>query len=337
MKEILVTGGSGYVGSHVVRMLKEHGYQPIIIDLQAAERMWANSGCLAYVGDINNQATLHRIFDKHKFNTVIHLAGSNRIGESVKNPLDYYRNNVNGSAVLLEACKHFNVKQVIFSSTSSIYGEIEQKNLPTKEWYQKDPIAAYSSSKLAVEHMLRDVDRAYGIRSVSLRYFNASGACPDGSIGEYKLDASQLIPSMQAVIDGDRSEFVINGINYSTTDGSAVRDFTHVWDIANAHIKALEYLESGQITDVFNIGAGEGKSVIEMFEEFQEQMDTVIPLKVGENRSGDIPINYADISKAYTLLGWKPERSTRKHIVADAIRWYSSDLYKSLKQNEKRN
>jgi UDP-glucose 4-epimerase len=337
VKDILVTGGSGYVGSHVAKILYEQGYNPVVFDLQANQRPWANPDWKAVTGNINNKQELEQLFQQHSFDAVIHLAASSEVEGSVKDPLHYYQNNVGGTATLLQVCWQFNIDKIVFSSTSSVYGEVDPSLLPTKESYVKNPGTSYGASKLTVEYMLRDVDRAYGIRSVSLRYFNASGASPDGVIGEYRERPTHLIPCIQQIIDGDREDFIINGIKYNTPDGSAVRDFTHVWDIAIAHVKALEYLEDGGITNAFNIGAGEGKSVIEIFEEFQEQMDVVIPLTVGGERSGDIPINYANIDKARDVLGWQPMLSNRKQIVSDAIRWYSSDLYKSLKQNEKRN
>ena len=331
-----MTGGSGYVGSHVAKMLYEQGYSPVVYDIKVVERPWASPHWKSVTGDVSNKSELTKVFEDHKFDAVIHLAASSEVEASVRNPLLYYRNNIGSTAVLLEVCKYFNVNKIVFSSTSAVYGEVDPAMLPTKETHAKNPTTSYGSSKLAVEHMLRDADRAYGIRSVSLRYFNASGAGPDGLIGEYREKPSHLIPCIQQVIDGDKAAFVINGIDYATPDGSAVRDFTHVWDIAAAHIKALEYLDEGGNTNVFNIGAGQGTSVIEIFEEFQEETDTIIPLQVGKKRDGDIPINYANINKARDILGWQPMISNRERIVADAIRWYSSNLYKSLKQNEKR-
>jgi UDP-glucose-4-epimerase GalE len=331
LNHILVTGGSGYVGSHVAKMLFENGYYPVVFDLQAKQRPWASPHWPAVTGDINNAGDLDDVFSQYKFDAVIHLAASSEVGASVTDPLRYYKNNVGGTAELLTACKEFNVDKVIFSSTSSIYGEIEISKLPTKEFYTKNPVTSYGSSKWAVECMLRDVNVAHGIRSVSLRYFNASGASPDGTIGELRLQPTHLIPSIQAVVDGKRDQFVINGLKYNTKDGSAVRDFTHVWDIADAHIKALTYLQNGGVTNAFNIGAGSGKSVLEVFDEYQKQLNTSISVKIGDNRPGDIPINYADITKARVILNWQPKMSDCQSIVKDAIRWYSGTLYKSLK------
>lgn len=330
MNHILVTGGSGYVGSHVAKMLFEHGYYPVVFDLQAKNRQWASPAWPAITGDINNKWSLDSLFSEWKFDAVIHLAASSEVGASVTNPLRYYQNNVGGTAELLNACVSHNVKKVIFSSTSSVYGEVNIKNLPTNEDHPKSPGTSYGSSKWAVECMLRDVDRAHGIRSVSLRYFNASGASPDGKLGEFRPTPTHLIPSIQYVYDGKKDHFDLYGVDYPTPDGSAVRDFTHIWDIAEAHVKALHYLNIGGRTDAFNIGAGAGKSVLEILNEYQEQMNEAITINIAPRRPGDIPMNYANIGKAKSILDWEPKMSSAKQIVRDAINWYSSSLYKQL-------
>ena len=330
MKNILVTGGSGYVGSHVAKILFEHGYFPVVFDMQAKARQWASPHWPAVTGDINNKWSLDSLFEQWQFDAVIHLAASSEVGASVTDPLRYYQNNVSGTAELLRACAKHNVTKVIFSSTSSVYGEVNINNLPTKEDHSKTPVTSYGSSKWAVECMLRDVDIAHGIRSVSLRYFNASGASPDGKIGEFRKKPTHLIPSIQNVYDGNKDAFDIYGVDYPTKDGSAVRDFTHIWDIANAHLKALLYLNAGGKTDAFNIGAGSGKSVLEMLNEYQEQKDQAITVNISPRRPGDIPMNYADIAKAKSILDWEPKMSSAKQIIEDAIRWYSSDLYREL-------
>ena len=330
MKKILVTGGSGYVGSHVAKMLFEQGYQPVVFDLVANRRPWTNPHWTSVVGDINHKWSLRFLFEKFKFDAVIHLAASSEVGASVTDPLRYYQNNVNGSAEVLKACKDHGVTKFVFSSTSSVYGEVDITKLPTKEDHTKTPVTSYGSSKWAVECMLRDVAVAHNIQSVSLRYFNASGAAPDGTIGEHRLVPTHLIPSIQHVVNGKKDTFVFNGIDYPTPDGTAVRDFTHVWDIADAHVKALQYLESGGKTDSFNIGAGQGKSVLEVFSEYQKQLGSAIPFAIGPRRPGDIPMNYADIAKAKAVLGWEPKISDCESIVRDALNWYRSDQYKSL-------
>jgi UDP-glucose-4-epimerase GalE len=333
VKHILVTGGSGYVGSHVAKMLFEHGYFPVVFDMQAKARPWASPHWPAICGDINNKWSLVLLFEKYKFDAVIHLAASSEVGASVTDPIRYYQNNVGGSATLLEACNKYNVDKFIFSSTSSVYGEVDISKLPTTENHPKTPVTSYGASKWAVECMLRDVSVAHNIRSVSLRYFNASGAAPDGAIGEYRPKPSHLIPSIQNVIDGKAVEFRFNGNDYPTPDGTAVRDFTHIWDIADAHVKALQYLEAGGVTNAFNIGAGSGKSVLQVFAEYQLQVGQGIQFSIGARRPGDIPMNYADISKAKAVLGWEPKSSDCKTIVKDALQWYRSPLYKELVSN----
>lgn len=328
--KVLVTGGSGYIGSHVSKMLYEQGHEPVVFDKVASQRPWASPDWLAITGDINNKWQLDLLFEKHKFDAVIHLAASSEVGTSVTEPLKYYQNNVGGSASVLEHCVKYGVDKFVFSSTSSVYGEIEIRNLPTREDHPKNPQHSYGSSKWAVECMLRDVSYAHNLRSVSLRYFNASGASPDSKIGEARINPTHLIPSLQEVVLGNREQFIIYGSDYRTIDGTAVRDFTHVWDIADAHLKALEYLDQGGATDYFNIGAGSGKSVLQMVTEFKAQIDVDIPVKMAERRKGDIPINYADISKAKTIMGWEPKLSDRSTIIQDTIRWYRSRLYSSL-------
>lgn len=337
MNHILVTGGSGYVGSHVAKMLFEQGYQPVVFDLQAKQRPWASPHWPAVPGDINNRDSLNTLFEKFKFDAVIHLAASSEVGASVTDPLRYYQNNVGGTAQVLKACADFSVDKFVFSSTSSVYGEVDPARLPTKEHYPKNPVTSYGSSKWTVEQMLRDVDRAHSIRSVALRYFNASGAAPDATIGEFRPSPTHLIPSIQQVYDGDKPEFTVNGIDYATPDGSAVRDFTHVWDIAAAHVNALKYLENGGATDAFNIGGGEGKSVLQILNEYQNQMNDSIVVSTGANRPGDIPINYADITKAKTVLGWEPVMSDVKSIVRDAIKWARSEQYQNCRNTLRAN
>ena len=329
---VLVTGGSGYVGSHVAKMLYEHGHLPVVFDLQAKQRPWTNPHWPSISGDINNKWHLERLFESFKFDAVVHLAASSEVGSSVWNPLEYYRNNVGGSAAVLTACNQYGVKKFIFSSTSSIYGEVHPSRLPTCEYYPKNPLTSYGSSKLAVENMLRDVNVAHSIKSVSLRYFNASGASPDGSIGEWRAKPTHIIPSIQAYLEGRRENFSVFGTDYETPDGSAVRDYCHVLDIASAHIKALEYLNNGGDTISINVGAGSkgGISVLEIVKEFEKQLGHSLDVVYADRRAGDIPINYANISLAKDILGWEPKISNPYNIVKDALNWYNSETYKGL-------
>jgi UDP-glucose 4-epimerase len=327
---VLVTGGSGYVGSHVAKLLDEQGYTPIVLDKVASRRTWCNPHIRHYNGDIADHVGLNKLFEEHKFGAVIHLAASSEVGPSVTNPLMYYANNVSNSALLIGICLQHGVDKFIFSSTSAVYGQVPVHMLPTLEEYSKNPTTSYGSSKLCVESMLRDVSVAHGMRSVALRYFNASGAAPDASIGEYRETPTHLIPSLAAVATGKRESFTFNGTDYETEDGTPVRDYTHVWDIANAHVKALQYLYKGGETTAINIGAGKGTSVQQVYEEFTKQWGEHIPFTVGEKRPGDIAINFADICLAKEVLGWRPERSTPQQIIEDAVCWYHSDLYKNL-------
>lgn len=327
---ILVTGGSGYIGSHVAKLLFEVGYNPIVFDLESKIRYWNNLGWTGICGDIKNKWHVDRLFHDHKFDAVIHLAGSSEIESSVLDPISYYQNNVGGTANILTACKTYNVNKIIFSSTSSVYGAVDQENLPVNENHLTNPLNSYASSKLAIEHMLRDVDLAHGIRSVSLRYFNASGAAPDATLGEFRVNPTHLIPCLQAVREGRKSEFVVYGTTYNTKDGTAVRDFTHVWDIANAHVSALEYLMNNGKTEIFNIGSGYPTSVLEIVKEFEYQTNYNLPITYSSNRPGDIAINFADISKAKKILYWTPKYTNYKDVIKDAIMWYNSNTYKWL-------
>lgn len=327
---ILVTGGSGYVGSHVAKLLKESGHIPFVIDKVADRRTWVNPSIRHYTGDIADYITLNKLFETLKFEAVIHLAASSEVGPSVTNPLLYYANNVSNSALLAGMCVQHGVDKFIFSSTSSVYGQVPVDMLPTREEYSKNPATSYGASKLCVEYLLRDISVAHGVRSVSLRYFNASGAAPDASIGEYRETPTHLIPSLAEVALGKKDSFTFNGTDYDTEDGTPIRDYTHVWDIAQAHVDALEYLDKGGKTVALNIGAGEGHSVQEMYEEFARQWGEHIPFTVGKRRPGDIASNYANITKAKEVLGWEPKLSTPKQIIEDAICWYKTNLYKSL-------
>jgi UDP-glucose-4-epimerase GalE len=325
---ILVTGGSGYIGSHVVKLLIEQGHTPFVYDLMSIRRAWAHLGVDNVSGDINNKWSLEKLFEIIQFDAVIHLAASSEIEQSVTGPLVYYTNNIGGSATLLEACKKYKISKVVFSSSSAVYGRVNV--LPASEDDLKNPITSYGSSKLAVESMLRDVDVAHNIRSVSLRYFNASGAAPDASIGEFRENPTHLIPSLQAYCEGRKRQFLLYGNRYLTRDGTAVRDYAHVWDIAQAHIDALSYLDQGGKTVCLNIGSGHGSTVLEVVREFEKQTGKTIDLEIKDPRPGDIPENWADISNAKALLGWTPKRSQLETIVEDAIRWYSTDTYKRL-------
>jgi len=327
VKKILVTGGSGYIGSHVAKMLYENGYEPVVYDMQSRSRPWAHLNWEAVAGDITNKWSIGHIFDNHKFDAVIHLAAISTVERSITDPLPYYQTNVGGAAALVEACRWHGVNKIVFSSSSSVYGLSNYK--PRLESDAKNPVTAYGASKLAAEYLFRDAS-SLGIQTVGLRYFNASGASPDAKIGEYRTAASHLIPSIQCVIEGKRSQLSIYGNEFNTVDNTAIKDFTHVWDIAASHLNALDYLFNGGKSDVFNIGAGDGKTVFQMFLEYQLQSDVKIPFVFGNTRPGDVECNYADISKAKHILGWEPKLSDKATIVRDARRWYSTELYKSL-------
>lgn len=335
-KNILVTGGSGYVGSHVSKYLYEAGYNPIVYDRVADARPWANPYWVAYQGDIADTQNLKNLFDSFNFHAVMHLAASSEVGPSVSAPLDYYENNVSNTIGLIRVCNEFSVKRIIFSSTSAVYGQVEPAFLPTEEWYHKRPITSYGASKLCIEHMLSNCEVAHGIKSVSLRYFNASGAAPDACIGEVRENATHLIPCIFEVVHGLRPFFQINGNDYETADGTAVRDYTHVWDIASAHVAALEYLGSGRKTSLaLNIGSGVGTSVQEVFNTVCKEVGRDIPYTIAPRRPGDIPTNYARCYQALKHLKWQAKMSDITTIVKHAHAWYSSQKYNQIVSNLK--
>jgi UDP-glucose 4-epimerase len=336
--KVLVTGGCGFIGSHVAKLLKQKGHQVIVVDREALDRPWTepSGGATMIPQDLSNDFALFYLFEKYKFDAVMHLAATSAVGESIWQPLDYWENNVVSTVNILRLCQQFNIDKFVFSSTSSVYGTVDQADLPTVETHALNAGTSYGSSKIACEKMLRDVNTAHGIRSVALRFFNASGAAPDGSIGEFRSSPSHLMENIQAYLEGTNRSFVINGNDYDTADGTTIRDYTHVWDIAEAHVKALEYLVGGGQTDAFNIGAGSGKSVLQVLQEFERQLGRTIPYEVGPRRVGDIAENYADITKAEEILGWTPTMSDIESIVRDALAWYASPLYQEL-LDEKRN
>lgn len=313
---ILATGGAGYIGSHTVLALQDQGYQIIVLDnliYGHRELIETFPQVKLIIGDINDAPLLHSIFSTHNIAAVIHFAAYAYVGESIQNPRKYYRNNVVGSLTLLEAMVDHGINKIVFSSTCATYGIPD--TIPITEDQLQNPINPYGTSKLAVEKILLDFSQAYGFKSVIFRYFNAAGADPKGRVGEDHTPETHLIPLILYTALGKRSQINIYGTDYSTPDGTCIRDYIHVSDLAQAHILGLEYLLQGGNTNTFNLGNGNGFSVREMIE--TAQLVTNRPIKVleGDRRPGDPPILVGSSAKAHRILGWQPQYPLAKDIL----------------------
>ena len=320
---ILVTGGAGYVGSHFVMTLLEQGKDVIVFDsleyghIETIETL-KKYGNLKFVkGNLKNLDDIRGVFMSNKnIEAVVHFAAYALVEESVKNPQKYYYNNVYGTLNLLNAMIEFGVKKIVFSSTCATYGE--PKYIPMDEKHPQHPINPYGMSKLMVEHIMDDYDRAYGIRSVRLRYFNVAGADSKARIGEWHNPETHLIPNVLKATE-DKT-FKMFGDDYDTKDGTCVRDYINVEDLAQAHIKALDYLANGGETNFFNIGTTDGSSVKEVFSMCEKIKGCSIPLEVCPRRAGDPAALVANNTKAETILNWKPEKNL-EYSVKTAYAW----------------
>lgn len=320
---ILVTGGAGYIGSHTVLALQNQGYHIIVVDnliYGHRELIEIFPAVKLIVGDINDAQLLKNIFSTYDITAVIHFAAYAYVGESITDPRKYYRNNVVGSLTLLEAMVDHGINKIVFSSTCATYGIPD--TVPITEDQLQNPINPYGTSKLAVEKILLDFSQAYGFKSVIFRYFNAAGADPKGRVGEDHTPETHLIPLILYTALGKRSQINIYGTDYSTPDGTCIRDYIHVSDLAQAHILGLEYLLQGGNTNIFNLGNGNGFSVREMIE--TAQLITNRPIKVleGDRRPGDPPILVGSSAKAHRILGWQPQYPLAKDILHHAWSWH---------------
>ena len=320
---ILVTGGAGYIGSHTVVELLAHGEEVVVVDNLRTGHREAVQGGTFYEGDLNDRAFLDSVFQKHEIEAVIHFAASSLVGESVQIPLTYYENNLIASHTLVSAMIEHGVKKIVFSSTAATYGEPEQ--IPIREDSSTNPTSPYGETKLAMEKMFRWSDGPYGLKSISLRYFNAAGAHPEGHIGEDHTPESHLIPIILQVALGQREAIGIYGDDYPTEDGTCIRDYIHVMDLANAHWLALDYLRKNEKSDVFNLGNGTGFSVKQVIDEAREVTSHPIPAKVRERRAGDPAVLIASSDRAREVLGWKPKYNDLKTIIETAWNWHKSN------------
>ncbi len=320
---ILVCGGAGYIGSHAVHALVEKGEQVVIVDnLQTGHRGALNPAAKFYEGDIRDASVLDKIFTENKIEAVIHFAANSLVGESMEQPLLYFNNNVYGMQVLLEGMVRHGVDKIVFSSTAATYGE--PKRVPIHEDDETCPTNTYGETKLTMEKMMKWVSRANGVRYVSLRYFNAAGALPDGSIGEDHKTETHLIPLILQVPTGRRDHITVFGDDYPTPDGTCLRDYIHVVDLADAHVLALEYLRKGGASDIFNLGNGQGFSVKEMIAAAEKATGRSIKVEIGARRAGDPAKLIASSEKARTVLGWKPQFTDVEQVIGTAWKWHES-------------
>lgn len=317
---ILVTGGAGYIGSHTVVKLLSHGEEVVVLDNLKTGHREAVLGGTLIEGDIRDGKLLDRLFREHEIEAVIHFAASSLVGESVVKPLDYYDNNLIGTYSLLSAMVRHGVKRIVFSSTAATYGEPQR--IPIEEEDETHPTNPYGETKLAMEKMFRWCDEAYGVKSISLRYFNAAGAHPDAIIGEDHQPETHLIPLILQVPLGKRESIQIFGTDYPTHDGTPIRDYIHVMDLAEAHYLALEKLRHEEKSDVYNLGNGQGYSVREVIETARRVTGHMIPAEEKGRRAGDPAVLVASSEKARRELGWRPVHQSLEEIVASAWEWH---------------
>ncbi len=320
---VLVTGGAGYIGSHAVLSLQKAGYNVIVYDNLSYGHPEIVKDVLKVeliVGDTNDRTLLDEIFSSRNIAAVMHFAAFIAVGESVSNPAIYYQNNVAATLTLLEAMIAANIHKFVFSSTCAIYGMPQE--VPMTEKHPNNPLNAYASSKYMVEKILQDFDRAYGLKSVVFRYFNASGADTSGDLGEDHNPETHLIPLALLTALKKRENLFIFGTDYETPDGTAVRDYIHVNDLASAHVLGLDYLLNGGKSEMFNLGNGNGFSVREVIEMAKKVTGVDFLVKESDRRPGDAPILVGSSEKARNILGWKPQYFELETIVNDAWRWH---------------
>lgn len=314
---ILVCGGAGYVGSHAVHELIQQNEDVVIVDnLQTGHKQAIHPQAKFYQGDIRDAVILDKIFTENKIDAIIHFAANSLVGESMVEPLKYFNNNVYGMQVLLESMVKHKIDKIVFSSTAAVYGE--PKRVPIMEDDETKPTNPYGETKLTMEKMMKWVNKANGINYVSLRYFNVAGALDDGSIGEDHAPETHLIPLILQVPLKKREHITIFGEDYPTEDGTCLRDYIHVIDLADAHIRAMNYLRSGKESNIFNLGNGKGFSVKEMIAAAEKATGESIKVEVGARRAGDPAQLIASSEKAQTILGWKPCYTNIEQIIKTA-------------------
>lgn len=320
---VLICGGAGYIGSHNVRAFLNHGEEVIVIDnLFTGHKSSLPENVKFYEGDIRDGNILDEIFHDNQIEAVIHFCAFSLVGESVEQPLKYFNNNVGGMINLLESMQKNNVKKIVFSSSAAVYGEPEK--IPIVETDMTNPTNPYGESKLIMEKMMKWVSSRYDIRYVSLRYFNVAGAWHDGSIGEDHKHETHLIPIILQVPLGKRKHVTVYGDDYPTFDGTCIRDYVYIEDLANAHLLALEYLRNGGESQIFNLGSGDGYSVMQMINAARKASGQDIPVEIGPRRAGDPARLVAESKKAREILKWEPKVTKMEDIIATAWLWHKS-------------
>jgi UDP-glucose 4-epimerase len=317
---VLITGGAGYIGSHALKELRREGFPCVVLDNLVRGHRELVVDADVVVGDIADTALVRRTIADYHVSAVMHFAAYAYVGESAAEPLTYYANNVAGTISLLKAMVDSDVRMLVFSSTCATYGVPEA--IPITEDHPQRPINPYGASKLMVERMLQDAGRAHGLRSVALRYFNAAGAHPSGTIGEWHEPETHLIPLALQVAAGHREAVDVYGTDYPTADGTCVRDYIHVVDLAQAHVLGLRHLEAGGCSDVFNLGNGNGFSVRQVLETVERVTRRTVTSKTAPRRPGDPPALVGSADKAKRVLGWSPKFDTLEAIVETAWNWH---------------
>ncbi|MFM9845656.1 MAG: UDP-glucose 4-epimerase GalE [Hyphomicrobiaceae bacterium] len=317
---VLVTGGAGYIGSHTCKILAHEGYLPVAFDNLSSGHTWAAKWGPLERGDILDRAALDRVIEAYRPSACLHFAAFAYVGESVADPGKYYRNNVAGSLTLLEALRDHGVDQFVLSSTCATYGVPDK--VPIDEMMPQAPINPYGASKLMVERMLADFHAAHGLRSVALRYFNAAGADPDVEIGEDHDPETHLVPLVLDAASGDRDAITVFGTDYETPDGTCIRDYIHVTDLAKAHVLALKGLEQGLTHRAYNLGNGLGYSVREVIASVERVTGLAVPVRLGDRRLGDPARLISNSMRAASELQWKPHITKLDDIISTAWEWH---------------
>lgn len=317
---VLVTGGAGYIGSHAISMLADRGHNTVCIDNLAKGHKELVGDCAFYEGDISDKILVKKICNLHNIDAVMHFAAYSLVGESVEEPSVYYKNNVCNTLSLLEAMVESGVDKFIYSSSAGVYGEPDE--IPITEDAKLSPTNPYGKTKIMVEDVLKDFDRAYSLRFVSLRYFNAAGAHPDAAIGEDHDPETHLIPLVLDVALRRRDAITIYGDDWPTRDRTCIRDYIHVCDLIDAHILALSYLAEGGASDIFNLGNGQGYTVKEVIDNVSSVTGCPVPTRIGPRRPGDPAILVASSEKITSKLGWKPRFKSLEDIIETAWTWH---------------
>lgn len=325
MSHVLVTGGAGYIGSHACKALRDAGFIPVTYDNLVTG--WEDAVKFGPFerGDLMDRARLDEVLAHYQPIAIMHFAALSQVGESMKEPGRYWRNNVLGSLTLIEAAVAAGCLDFVFSSTCATYGD--QDNVVLDEESAQHPVNAYGASKRAIEDILRDFEAAYGLRHVIFRYFNVAGADPEGEVGEFHQPETHLIPLMLDAIAGKRDALTVHGTDYDTPDGTCIRDYVHVCDLVDAHVLGLKWLREGKGSRVFNLGTGSGFSVREVIAHSRAVTNQAVPHVDGPRRPGDCTKLVSGSTRAEAELGWRPTRSTLETMITDAWRWHQTGHY----------